>query len=41
MLKLSERSLKRAPIFSPILTLNKENPVKASFSVPVENTPIS
>jgi hypothetical protein len=38
MLKLSERSLKRAPIFSPILTLNKENPVKPAFSVPVENT---
>jgi hypothetical protein len=38
MLKLSEISLKRAPIFFPILTFNKENPVKPSFSVPVENT---
>jgi hypothetical protein len=38
MLKLSEISLKLAPIFSPILTLNRENPVKPSFSVPVENT---
>ena len=37
MLKLSEIRLKRAPIFSPILTLNKENPVKLAFSVPVEN----
>ena len=37
MLKLSEISLKRAPIFSPILTLNRENPVKLAFSVPVEN----
>jgi hypothetical protein len=41
MLKLSEISLKRAPIFSPILTLNREKPVKPAFSVPVENTPIS
>ena len=38
MLKLSEIRLKRAPIFSPILTLNGEKPVKASFSVPVEDT---
>ena len=38
MLKLSEISLRRAPIISPILTLNKENPVKPVFSVPVENT---
>jgi hypothetical protein len=38
MLKLSEISLKRAPIFSPILALNREKPVKPSFSVPVENT---
>ena len=41
MLKLSEIGLIWAPIFSPGLTFNKENPVILPFSVPVENTPIS
>lgn len=39
MLKMSEISLIRAQIFSTILTSNRKNSVKTSFSVPVENKP--
>ena len=39
MLKISEISLIRAQIFSTILTSNRKNSVKTSFSVPVENKP--
>jgi hypothetical protein len=38
ILKLSKIRLKRAPIFSLILTFNREKPLKPSFSVRVENT---
>jgi hypothetical protein len=39
MLKMSEISLIRAPIFFSILTYSMEKPAKSSFSVPVENKP--